>query len=279
VSRSRKSKSVSRPSALKHGAFSSSAFFPWESRADFEALHLELIDEWDPCGAFEEEAVFTIASCMWKKRRIREKRQLEVIAHLQTPDPQSSKQPTPFFESKIEQLKFMLSNKSTPASHGLNSDEATLLKLSNSFYGDLSEFSLKLTFQFGNKFTEHLKGAVPRENYPEFIDYVRALKTEIDEVLLPRVRNERPSDDFIATKTASEFLTPERILEDLALEERLDATMDKAIRRLAQAKALKQLSGLSRRRRDKPATLQIERDKATPLQIDSEKDDTRNDGK
>ena len=113
MSRSPKSKRYNRPSALKHGAFSSSAFFPWEDRAEFEALHLELIDEWDPNGAFEAEAVFTIASCMWKKRRIREKRQLEVLTHLRTPDPRSSKEPTPFFESGIEQLKFTLSNKST----------------------------------------------------------------------------------------------------------------------------------------------------------------------
>jgi len=244
---------------------------------------MELIDEWDPCGAFEEEAVFTIASCMWKKRRIREKRQLEVLAHLQTPDPQSSKQPTPFFENRIEQLKFTLSHKSTaaaPSSSQFNYDEAMLLQMSASFYGDTSEEDVKWKFAFKkNKFIDHLKEMVPREKYPKLIDYVRALKTEIDEVLLPRVRNERPSDDYIAAKTASEFLTDERILEDLALEERLDATMDKAIRRLAQAKALKQLSGLSRRRRDKPATLQIERDKPTPLQIDSEKDDTWNDRK
>jgi len=78
---------------------------------------------------------------------------------------------------------------------------------------------------------------------------------------LPRARSERPSDDYIAAQTASEFLTAERILEDLALEERLDATMDKAIRRLAQAKALKQISGLNGRGRDKPAVLQIDADK------------------
>src|SRR3979411_3521271 len=110
----------------------------------------------------------------------------------------------------------------------------------------MSEESLKWTFLFRNKFTDHLKEAVPREKYPEFIDYIRALKNEIDEVLLPRVRSERPTDDYIAAKTAAEFLTPDRIMEDLALEERLDATMDKAIRRLAQAKALKQISGLNR---------------------------------
>jgi hypothetical protein len=56
-------------------------------------------------------------------------------------------------------------------------------------------------------------------------------------------------------------------LEDLALQERLDATMDKAIRRWAQAKALKQLSGLSRRRPDKLHCSNSMR----------KKDDTRND--
>jgi hypothetical protein len=33
-------------------------------------------------------------------------------------------------------------------------------------------------------------------------------------------------------------------MEDLAMEERLDMVMDKAIRRLAQAKPLKQVSGI-----------------------------------
>jgi hypothetical protein len=129
-----------------------------------------------------------------------------------------------------------------------------------SFYGDMTEQSLTWTFLFRDRFTDHLKQEVPREDYPEFIDYVRALKKEIDEVLLPRARSERPSDDYIAAKTASEFLTEDRILEDLALEERLDATMDKAIRRLAQAKALKQISGLNRRGRYRPAVVQIDMD-------------------
>jgi hypothetical protein len=267
MSRSNNLRNRRRPSALKHGAFSSAAFFPWENRAEFEALHNELIDEWKPQGAFEEEAVFTIATCMWKKRRIREKRQLEVLAELQKPQPQSSKEPTPFFENKIEKLKFTLSNRSKSAAIALpsprfNSDEAVLLELSASFYGDLTEQSLKWKFDLApNQFTRHLKEAVPRENFPTFMDYVRALKKEIDEVLLPRVRAEHPSDDHIAAKTASEFLTAERIMEDLALEERLDATMDKAIRRLAQAKSLKQVSGLNERRRDEPEVLLLSVDK------------------
>jgi hypothetical protein len=214
MSRSNKLRNNRRPNALKHGVFSSAAFFPWENRAEFETLHNELIDEWKPQGAFEDEAVFTIATCMWKKRRIREKRQLEVLAHLQQPDPQSSKEPGPFFENKIEQLKFTLSNvsKSTavaPPSARFNHDEALLLKLSSSFHGELTEQTLKWSLDLHrNKYTNHLKEAVQRENYPKFIDYVRALKKEIDEVLLPRVRAERPTDEYIAAKTASEFFDP-----------------------------------------------------------------------
>jgi hypothetical protein len=75
------------------------------------------------------------------------------------------------------------------------------------------------------------------------------------------VRAERPSDEYIAAKNASEFLTSERIMEDLALEERLDAIMDKAIRRPAQAKALKQMSGLTRARVETSAVRQIATDK------------------
>lgn len=256
MTRSNKVRNHRRPNSLKHGAFSSSAFFPWEDREEFEALHRESIDEWQPQGAFEEEAVFTIASCMWKKRRIRDKRQLEVLAHLQQPKPQSFKEPTPFFETKFEQSKFILSNRarSTAAAPTLarfNHDEAVLLELSASFHGEVTEEKLKWKFNlFQNQFTRHLKEAVPRENYPALMDFLRALKKEIDEVLLPRVRSEGPTDDYIAAKTAAEFLTPDRIIEDLAVEERLDATMDKAIRRLAQAKALKQISGLSRSHRE-----------------------------
>jgi hypothetical protein len=193
---------------------------------------------------------------------------LEVLAHLHIPSPHSTTEPTPFFEEHIEQLKFMLSNRSTSGAspaRQLDNDEAVLLQLSASFFGDMSEQSVKWRLLIGHKFTDHLKEAVPRESYSNFIDYVRALKREVDEVLLPRVREKLPSDDYTASKAASEFLTGERILEDLALEERLDATMDKAIRRLAQAKALKQLSGLGRRDRRKP-----------PRQIDVEKNNTPN---
>ena len=83
---------------------------------------------------------------------------------------------------------------------------------------------------------------MPKETYPP--EWVQAVKREVDEVLLPRARAERESPDHLAAK-AAEFITTDRILEDLNLEERLDAMADRAMRRLAQMKFMKQISGSS----------------------------------
>jgi hypothetical protein len=57
---------------------------------------------------------------------------------------------------------------------------------------------------------------------------------------------------------AAEFVTTDRIIEDITLEERLDAMVDRAMRRLAQMKLMKQISGSSERQLQRAATLQIE---------------------
>ena len=66
----------------------------------------------------------------------------------------------------------------------------------------------------------HLMREVPKEKYPTTPEWVQAVKREVDEVLLPRARAEMESPDHLAAK-AAEFITTDRILEDLALEERL----------------------------------------------------------
>jgi hypothetical protein len=235
-----------RANALKHGAFSSVTIFPWEDKAEYEALLRELIDEWQPSGAFEEEAVCTIARCMWRKRRILEKRQLEVFAELNKPPASSLRQPEPFFKTMSDRTSWWLAQpkparpRITP---GLNRDVENLLQLSTSFYGNLSERELGWRFTMAPEFAAELNIAVPRAKYTEWIDYMRALKQHVNDVMLPRAIAAQPKDG-LAAKIAVEFLTETRIMEDLAMEERLDMVMDKAIRRLAQAKTLKQVSGI-----------------------------------
>src|SRR5713226_4390556 len=109
----------------------------------------------------------------------------------------------------------------------------------------------------GGEPSAHLKRAVPKKKYSTTPEWVQAVKREVDEVLLPRARAEMDSPDYLATK-AAEFITTDRILEDLTLEERLDAMVDRAMRRLAQMKFMKQVSGSSEKLLKNAPPLQIE---------------------
>jgi hypothetical protein len=109
----------------------------------------------------------------------------------------------------------------------------------------------------GGEPSAHLKRAVPKKKYSTTPEWVQAVKREVDEVLLPRARAEMDSPDYLAAK-AAEFITTDRILEDLTLEERLDAMVDRAMRRLAQMKFMKQVSASSERLLNNTPPLQIE---------------------
>ncbi len=57
-----------RHPALKHAGYCASKVLPGESAAEFEKLHQELISEWTPNGALEDETVATMAHLLWRKR-------------------------------------------------------------------------------------------------------------------------------------------------------------------------------------------------------------------
>jgi hypothetical protein len=109
----------------------------------------------------------------------------------------------------------------------------------------------------GGEPAAHLQREVPKANFSTNPEWVQAVKREVDEVLLPSARTEMDSPDFLAAK-AAEFITTDRILEDLGLEERLDAMVDRAMRRLAQMKFMKQVSASNERRLLGVNPLQIE---------------------
>jgi hypothetical protein len=54
--------------ALKHGAYSGMSLLPGEDPAEFETLHNELVAEYAPTGQHEHEILETIARLMWRKR-------------------------------------------------------------------------------------------------------------------------------------------------------------------------------------------------------------------
>jgi hypothetical protein len=248
------------PSAYKHGGFSKTVLFPWEDADEFDSLHRSLQDEWEPSGALEEDAVYTILTCIWRKRRIRDKRNLDTLAALKHKEFKAlSEAPAPFFDTREE--KTMHSLKNMPRSDGRPqySDVASqLVGFSSSLYGKLDGQFLKLMIgMLGGEPAAHLKREVPQEKYSSNPEWVQAIKREVDEVLLPRARAEMESPDYLAAK-AAEFITTDRILEDIALEERLHAMVDRAMRRLAQMKFMKQISRSRERQLVNTTALQIE---------------------
>lgn len=52
--------------ALKHGAYSAVAVLPGESKADFDKLHRQLIDEYAPNGVHEEHIISNMAQLIWR---------------------------------------------------------------------------------------------------------------------------------------------------------------------------------------------------------------------
>jgi hypothetical protein len=211
-------------------------------------------------GALEEDAVYTILTCIWRKRRIRDKRNLDTLAALQRQDLNAlSEKPVPFFNTKQEKTLHLLANRPNSGGRPRHEDKVSqLVGFSSSLYGMLDgQFLEVMIGMLGGEPSAHLKREVPKENYSTTPEWVQAVKREVDEVLLPRARAEMDGPDSLAAK-AAEFITTDRILEDLALEERLDAMVDRAMRRLAQMKFMKQVSGSNERRLLSVNPLQIE---------------------
>ena len=66
----RKSTQERQHNALKHGAFATEMFIFEEDRQEFEKLHSELVEELKPSGRMEEDIVLEIAKLRWRKLRI-----------------------------------------------------------------------------------------------------------------------------------------------------------------------------------------------------------------
>lgn len=62
--------SSKRHPALKHAGYSSVGILPGENAADFAKLQRDLVAEFGPQGALEEEIVMTIAHCLWRRRNL-----------------------------------------------------------------------------------------------------------------------------------------------------------------------------------------------------------------
>ena len=203
--------------ALKHGVFANAVILPGEDPKEFEEHYISLKDEWSPDGPTEDDCVFSLANYLWRKRRIAR-----------------------YFKTKIA-----VSVKADKQFHNYEANTIEMLEEFRDFInsdarGPITEQDL--TVKFGKSWAEYFLTYVPRRNYQNDNDWLAAIVQTID-----RYIEKIFSNDF-NVPTIHDFLSDETFMErELAIEERLDAMIDKTLKRLAQTKALKTM-GIGNRR-------------------------------
>lgn len=235
-------RAVRKPNALKHGAFSRAELLPWEDANEYEVLRRGLLEELQPEGPLQEDCVNTILSYMWRKRRVRDRRNLDIAATLDRVENRVLwQEPPPLFETEVEGSMHALRTRQAGPGNRPRDDYQQLLDFSTSLYGELHASYLKLRIDMlPTEFSDHLNEKVPCEKFEFTYQWVSAVKKEVDGVLLPMVRERAPKQKAYF-ETAAEFLAGDWILQDLDTEDRLDAGIDRAMKRLYQLKMGRQL--------------------------------------
>jgi hypothetical protein len=149
---------------------------PWENPDEFEALRQGLIEENEPKGPLEQECIDTIASLLWRKRRVRVKRNLDTAAALARIENRVLwEDPPPLFDTEIERLKHALSTKrSGPQSP--RDDYQQLLGFSTGLFGRQHRRLVQISVDMlPAEFKAYLNGKVPSTNFEDTRDWIVAL--------------------------------------------------------------------------------------------------------
>jgi hypothetical protein len=202
-----------RPNAYKHGAFNRTTIVPGENRQEFEALHSDLVQEWTPVGATEQDAVLSIAKAIWRKRRAQR-----------------------FLELQLLNSQYNIAHPSYDENRCFEAFISRLLKEPLAFERHASQFlkpdmisQLQQMFPGSNFRTEIERAA-------KVIDYI---KTDLlPEMVRPQ---DRVAEQYGLLVLSAAYFTEDVSRQELMLDERLDAMIDRAVKRLIQTKAMKQM--------------------------------------
>jgi hypothetical protein len=202
---------LKQPNALKHGVFTLVAMLPGEDPKLFATLHAGLIQEWSPDGPTEKDAVLSLAKALWRKARVQK-----------------------FLEGKIMACRLDGSHPAFDRIHALKGVSGVL---------EVAPYCLdELISRLSEDLQERLKKKFPPLDFDSNAERAQAIKKEIDLVILPELELfDKPLE--VSFLEASDILTPDDFKHEIALEERIDATIDRLIKRLIQIKAMKQILG------------------------------------
>ncbi len=207
-------KKPKQPNAQKHGVFAAAALLPGEHLQEFEELHSALIQEWAPAGATEEDAVLTIAKAIWRKRRKQNFIEIQFLNNTLNPA-------NPSYNEELGLEFFVTAMKAQPA---------------------VPFAAYAKNFLRAHMIT-YLEEKFPRSDFESNAEQAQAVINEIKLVLLPATGNLQPIADYVALSVSAATMSDDLFKQEIALDERLDAILDRAVKRLIQIKAMKQMLG------------------------------------
>jgi hypothetical protein len=198
------------PNATKHGAFAGTAILPGEDPAEFEELHLELVAEWKPEGATEKDAVLSIAKAVWRKRRVQR-----------------------FLSAQV------LINRANPR-HQLYNEVVALIGFAGLVRTDPETAISMLEISLNPSRVKYFKEKFARSKFGSTEEWGNAVFREIASIVAD-LEADPHSAQAVAMYQSAEALSGDLFKQELALDERLDAMIDRAVKRLIQTKAMKQM--------------------------------------
>jgi hypothetical protein len=210
-----KKRNGNHANALKHGAFAKTTILPGEDPREFEELHSALVEEWAPVGPTEEDTVLTIATGMWRKRRSQKILQAEI---------------------KLDRLD---------RNHPLYDDVGAVQRLVTFLEGapdsfDILERGINNGLSVG--LATNLLKRCARQDFENPSAWREAL-CERASIMLPIVEKQRESSPEMLLMLSTKRCTSAVFEYEIKLDERIDAMIERAIKRLVQTKAMKQMLG------------------------------------
>jgi hypothetical protein len=210
--------------AVKHGAFAKTMILPGEDPEEFEELHFSLIEEWKPVGPTEEDAVLSIAQGVWRKRRAQKLLQAQIANRRCDPN-------DPLYDEWGRIVRFLSVLETAPFVAGVDSVPEGFKRL----------YDILVSKVLPAHLAKHLQEQCPRKHFKSGSEWIQALRNELAFGLLPAYAVAGEVPDVELGRAAAFFFTPEVFKQDLAVDERIDAMIDRAVKRLVQTKAMKQM--------------------------------------
>jgi hypothetical protein len=205
-----KRKNGGRNNAFRHGAFAQDLVLPGEYPKEFEDLHRGLIEEWKPDGPVEEDAVLSLAKCIMSKRRI-----------------------DTFYRNEAQ---FAGDHPLELALIDVDRMWSTLKTVKT--FGHATEIIGRLPWQMRDELEKHVPRTRFGTNAVAWIEkLVSHLERLIDGLETAHYLDEKGSKFQAERATKLRELTEKKI----ALDDRVDALIDKTFKRLVQLKTYKEI--------------------------------------